>query len=69
MITASISNCENGYAVSISTSLNDEFTRTWVYDNLDEAVARARAAFKSDPIVTSGVFSQDELDDIMGKPI
>jgi hypothetical protein len=66
MITASISNCENGYAVSISP--DEVTTKTWVYDGLDKAMDRARTAFTADPVATSGL-TDEELDEIMGNVI
>jgi hypothetical protein len=66
MITASISNCENGYAVSISP--DDVITRTWIYEKLEDAISRARTAFTTDPVATSGL-TDKEIDDLIGRPI
>ena len=63
MITASISNCENGYAVTISP--DEVITKTWVYDNLEQAIHRAKTAFTTDPVATTGIITGEELDDLV----
>jgi hypothetical protein len=65
MITASISNCENGYAVSVTSGLFST-TKTWVYESMDVAMAKIREAFTAPVQITDApTITAEELDKMM----
>jgi hypothetical protein len=69
MITASISNCENGYLVSVNRGLFDD-TKTWIYGDINVAIDKIRdALLPRIPVTDAPAISREELDKILGTEI
>lgn len=59
MITASISNCENGYLVSVNRGIFDD-TKTWIYGDINIALDKIKDALLANISVTDAPPPSDE---------